>query len=264
MSLFNSIKIRTPESVELEFSLAGVGSRAVALAIDYIVLGIGLLLVLWLGIFVLFQLGESSTLIAVDTDTLQLWAIAILSLLLFGLYVGYFVGFETLWYGQTPGKRYAKIRVIRDDAQPVRLFQATLRAIARPVDDILFIGFFFILLGKQEKRIGDWLAGTLVVQMDSRSASEGIKISDTAKAVSPDLLDTIDFNRISPDNFATIREYLQRRGMMTPEARQNISTQLAQSLKAKVELEQLPTEMSANTFLESIYWSYQQRKGRAT
>ncbi|MEM8505908.1 MAG: RDD family protein [Cyanobacteria bacterium P01_D01_bin.1] len=259
MSLFNHIKIRTPESVELEFSLAGIGSRAVALMIDYLVLGLGLALLLWLGVFVMYQLGQQDALLAIDVETLQLWVIAIFSLLLFGLYVGYFVGFETLWYGQTPGKRYAKIRVIRDDAQPVRLFQTTLRAIARPVDDILFVGFFFILFGKQEKRIGDWLAGTLVVQMDSRSATKGIQISEQAKAISPSLLNTINFDRISPDNFATIREYLRRRGMMTPKARIDISTQLAHGLKDRVELEQLPTEVAPETFLESIYWSYQQR-----
>ncbi|MEM6451060.1 MAG: RDD family protein [Cyanobacteria bacterium P01_D01_bin.105] len=260
MSLFNSIKIRTPESVELEFSLAGIGSRTVALAIDYIILGIGLILLLWLGIYVLAQLETAEVVFNIEPGALQLWASALLFLLLFVLYVGYFVGFETLWYGQTPGKRFAKIRVIRDDAQPVRLLQSTLRAIARPVDDILFIGFFFILFGKQEKRIGDWLAGTLVVQMESRSASQGIKISDNAKALAPTLLEAVNFERITPDNFATIREYLQRRGFMTSDAQKSVSTDLAQSLKAKVELDELPAAMTANTFLEAVYWGYQEGK----
>lgn len=260
MSLFNSIKIRTPESVELEFSLAGVGSRAVALAVDYIILGIALILLLWLGVYAIAQLETAEIIFNLAPSTLQLWAAAITFLLLFGLYVGYFVGFETAWYGQTPGKRFAKIRVIRDDAQPVRLFQSTLRAIARPVDDILFIGFFFILFGKQEKRIGDWLAGTLVVQMESRSASQGISISEEAKAIAPTLLETMNFEAITPDNFATIREYLQRRGMMTSEAKKTVSTELAQSLKAKVDLAELPVPMTANTFLEAVYWAYQERK----
>jgi len=260
MSLFNSIKIRTPESVELEFSLAGIGSRAVALAIDYIILGIGLILLMWSGIYVLAQLEATEAIFNIDPGTLQLWAFAIVFALLFALYIGYFVGFETLWYGQTPGKRFAKIRVIRDDAQPVRLFQSTLRAIARPVDDTLFIGFFFILFSKQEKRIGDWLAGTLVVQMESRSASQGIKISENAKGIAPTLLEDMNFEPITPDNFATLRDYLQRRGMMTPEAQKTVSTNLAQSLKAKVALAELPTAMTADTFLEAVYWAYQERK----
>ena len=259
MSLFNRIKIRTPESVELDFSLAGIGSRAVALAIDYIILGVGMVLLLWLGIYVIAQLETAEILFDIGPNRLQLWAAAILVLLLFALYVGYFVGFETAWYGQTPGKRFAKIRVIRDDAQPVRLFQSTLRAIARPVDDILFIGFFFILFGKQEKRIGDWLAGTLVVQMESRSASQGIHISDQAKAIAPMLIETMNFGAVTPDNFATIREYLQRRGMMSLEAQKRVSTELAQSLREKVDLAELPAAMSANTFLEAVYWGYQAR-----
>ncbi|MEN8447227.1 MAG: RDD family protein, partial [Cyanobacteria bacterium J06555_13] len=69
MKLFNSIKIQTPESVELEFILAGVGSRAVALTIDYTVLGAGLLILLWLMIFMLSQLSQWEVLLSIDTDT---------------------------------------------------------------------------------------------------------------------------------------------------------------------------------------------------
>ena len=133
MNLFNSVRIQTPESVELEFTLAGVGSRAVALLIDYTILSAALLLAFWLWILALAQLQQSEVVFSVDSNTLQLWVTAISALLAFALYVGYFVGFETLWYGQTPGKRYGKMRVIRDDGQPVRLFQATLRSLARPM-----------------------------------------------------------------------------------------------------------------------------------
>lgn len=260
MSLFNNIKIQTPESVELEFTLAGVGGRAVALTIDYTLLSLGLLLTFWLGLFVLSQLSQWESLLYVDTDTLQLWAIAILGVVMFFLYVGYFIGFETWWYGQTPGKRYAKIQVIRDDAQPVRLFQATLRALLRPVDDILFVGFFLILLGKREKRIGDWLAGTLVVQVGPRAKKDEIVVVETAKIVSAELPSVMNFDAISPDDFAIIREYLQRRKMMTPEASHEVSVRLARQIEEKTKLESLPKNMEAETFLEAVYWGYQQRK----
>ena len=260
MNLFNSVRIRTPESIELEFTLAGVGSRAIALVVDYTVLGVGLLLSLWLGIFIIAQLSEWDALLSVDTNTLQLWAVAILSLLLFALYVGYFIGFETAWYGQTPGKRYAKIRVIRDDGQPERLFQATLRAIARPIDDLFFLGFFCIIFGKREKRIGDWLAGTLVVQVDARTVEKGLMVTDAAKAISVDLLDIADFGAISPDDFATVREYLQRRSFLSEAAQRDVGRQLASQIKNKANIDSFPVKMTADTFLEAIYWSYQQRK----
>lgn len=260
MNLFNSVRIQTPESVELEFTLSGVGSRAVALVIDYTVLGAGMLLALWLGIFVITQISQWDAVLSIDADTIELWAIALLMLLLFAIYVGYFIGFETAWYGQTPGKRYTRIRVIRDDGQPVRLFQATLRALARPIDDIFFLGFFCIIFTKREKRIGDWLAGTLVVQVDSRQAGAGLTVSETAQTVGADLLNYLNFDLISPDDFARVREYLQRRSFLTQAARHDVSQQLATQLKAKAALEAFPTKMTAETFLEALYWSYQQRK----
>ncbi|MEM9005519.1 MAG: RDD family protein [Cyanobacteria bacterium P01_F01_bin.86] len=260
MKLFNTVRIRTPESVELEFALAGIGSRAVALLIDYIILGIGLLLILFLWGFIAVQLSRMEMLLSVDTETLQLWALAILVLMLFASYVGYFVGFETWWYGQTPGKRFARIRVIRDDAQPARLFQATLRALVRPVDEILFLGFFCILLGQQEKRIGDWLAGTLVVQTDPHTEGKEVTLSERAKTIGIDLLNLINFELISPDDFATVREYLQRRGMLTAKAHNEVSLHLAQRLRDKTELEALPMEMTADTFLEAVYWAYQKHR----
>ncbi|HEY9760896.1 MAG TPA: RDD family protein [Trichocoleus sp.] len=261
MGLFNTVTIRTPESVELEFTLAGIGSRAVALLIDYTILALVLLLLLILWMFLAFQLTEMELFVSVDTNTLQLWLVAIFSLLMFALYVGYFVGFETYWYGQTPGKRYAKIRVIRDDAQPERLFQATLRSLARPIDDILFIGFFCIVLGRQEKRIGDWLAGTLVVQNDPTAAVQTIAMDERSKSIAVDLLNLANFDKISPDDFAAIREYLQRRPGMTSKARGEVSLHLGRLLKEKMALDALPTEMTADTFLEAMYWAYQRKYG---
>lgn len=261
MGLFNTVTIRTPESVELEFTLAGVGSRAVALLIDYTILAAVLVVLLILWMFLAFQLTEMEVLLTVEAGTLQLWLVAIFSLLIFALYIGYFVGFETYWYGQTPGKRYAKIRVIRDDAQPERLFQATLRSLARPIDDIFFIGVFFIILGRQEKRIGDWLAGTLVVQNDPTSAAQTILIDERSKGIAVDLLNLANFEKVTPDDFAAIREYIQRRPGMTSKARGEVSLHLGRRLKEKMSLDALPTEMTADTFLEAMYWAYQRKYG---
>ncbi|PSN18101.1 hypothetical protein C7271_14285 [filamentous cyanobacterium CCP5] len=257
MALFNTVKIRTPESVELEFALAGIGSRAVALAIDYAILAAGLLVLVLLWLVLLVQFSG----ISVFEETGGLWLTAIISLLMFGIFIGYFVGFETYWYGQTPGKRYANIRVIRDDGQPARLFQATLRSLLRPVDDILFIGFFFILLGDREKRVGDWLAGTLVVQNEANRRSQVLTISERAKAIATDLLNLVDFAQITPDDFATVRQYLQRRNTLTAKAHEEVSLHLARRLRDQTQLETLPAEMTADVFLEALYWAYQVNSG---
>lgn len=262
MGLFNTVTIRTPESVELDFTLAGIGSRAVALLIDYTLLGLALIGLMLLWLFLALQLAEREAFLFLSSDAWQLWLVALFSMSLFALYIGYFVGFETAWYGQTPGKRLTKIRVIRDDAQPERLFQATLRSLARPIDDILFVGFFCILLSDREKRIGDWLAGTLVVQVQPSAPTSTLAIEERAQAIATDLLALSDFTRLLPDDFATLRQYLQRRPGMTPKARSEVSQHLAQRLRDRLGLEVLPVEMTADTFLEAVYWGYQGGGGR--
>ena len=197
------------------------------------------------------------TLLTIPSETWQLWITAIAAILAFALYVGYFALFETWWYGQTPGKCYAKIRVIRDDGQPERLPQATLRSLLRPIDDILFIGFFCVLLSKTEKRLGDWLAGTLVVQVDPVT-SGAIQVPERSQAIGKDLLALVDITRLSPDDFATVREFLQRRQAMSPKAKILVSDQLARRFKDQLGLDRLPTEMTAETFLEALYSAYQQ------
>ncbi|WOD38692.1 RDD family protein [Nodosilinea sp. E11] len=258
MSLFNTVTIRTPESVELEFVLAGVGSRAVALTLDYLCLGAGLTSLAVVYSFLLVRLLTLDAVLTIPSETVRLWITAIAAVLAFGLYIGYFALFETWWYGQTPGKRYAKIRVIRDDGQPERLPQATLRSLLRPIDDILFIGFFCILLSKSEKRLGDWLAGTLVVQNDAVTSGE-IQLPARSQAIGKDLLALVDITHLSPDDFATVREFLQRRQAMSPKAQTLVSDQLARRFKVQLALDTLPTDMTTDTFLEALYSAYQQK-----
>jgi uncharacterized RDD family membrane protein YckC len=261
MSLFKTITIRTPESIELDFVLAGIGSRAVALVVDYICLGLGLLGLTVIYSFLLVRLLAMEAVLAVASETVQLWITAIFGVLAFALYLGYFVIFETLWFGQSPGKRYTKIRVIRDDGQPERVMQATLRSLLRPVDDILFVGFFCIVLSPAEKRLGDWLAGTLVVQNDPNAptSSGQIPLSERSQAIGQDLLHLTDIAQLSPDDLATIREFLQRRSAMSAKAKVQVSDQLARRYKDQLHLETLPTEMTTDTFLEALYWAYQHR-----
>jgi uncharacterized RDD family membrane protein YckC len=104
--------------------LAGIGNRAYALLIDYIIWGLTLLVFLYIAIFIFFQLSLFQNL----RDSLGLWYTSIQLLIIFTIFVGYFVCFETLWQGQTPGKRFVKIRVICDDGRAIGLQQATMRS----------------------------------------------------------------------------------------------------------------------------------------
>lgn len=258
MRFFNRVTLQTPESVELEFTLAGIGNRAYALLIDYLVWGLILIgfLITWL-IFST-QLADAIASFAGSNSGLYLWLQAIQILVSFFIYVGYFVFFEALWHGQTPGKRYVKIRVICDDGRPIRLQQSTLRALLRPVDDFLFLGVFLIALTKREKRLGDLLAGTLVIQEEQPIASTTFSVSEEAQALANQLQIEADLSHLLPEDFAVIRDYLQRSGGMTPQAKADLSRQLAHQVKEIIALEKTP-KVTAHVFLEAVYLAYQQQ-----
>ena len=254
MRFFNQIKVKTPESVELEFTLAGIGNRALALLIDYLVWGCVLLLFL-----VVWGILASQLPGYIRSRNLELWITAISMVIAFAVYVGYFVFFETLWQGQTPGKRYAKIRVIREDGRPAGLSQVMLRSLLRPIDDFLSIGMLLIILGNREKRLGDWVAGTLVVQNERPVVSATFQTSQQATPLATDLLATAAIGQLLPDDFAVIREYLQRRSLMETKARSELSLQLARQTRQIIGLQDLPFQMTPELFLEAVYLAYQQQ-----
>ncbi len=253
MSLFNKITLQTPESVELEFTLAGIGNRTQALLVDYVLLGGAIALVIFTGSILFTQFDA----------VLRKWYLAIALLVTFSIFVGYFIFFETLWQGQTPGKRYAKIRVIRDDGRPAGLVEATLRALLRPIDDALSIGFLMIFLHKQEKRLGDLVAGTVVIQEERPAIDQKMILSDRAESLAQQLLEASNLSLLLPDDFASIREFLQRRQHLEPESRKTLSRQLALQLKAILELETVPFKADAETFIEVVFVAYQQQRRRS-
>jgi uncharacterized RDD family membrane protein YckC len=259
MRFFNRFTLQTPESVELEFNLAGIGERTYALIVDYIFLGSMLIFCLVAGGFLSFSLRSFIKNFS-DPKNISLWLIAIQIFILFVIYVGYFIFFEVLWQGQTPGKRWAKIRVIQDNGRPIKLQQAILRALFRPIDDIFFIGAFLIMLGKREKRLGDWVAGTVVIQEGKAISSATFPMSQAAKALAKQLQSEADPSLLLPEDFAVVREYLQRRQEMLPQARNELSRKLAARIKDIIALENISPSVTPNLFLEAVYLAYQQQK----
>lgn len=255
MHFLNRVTHQTPESVELEFTLAGIGNRAWALLIDYHILGLLVVVFLIVWSIISWQLVEITGNLFRRVD-IGLWLVAIALLVMYFVYTGYFILFETLWQGQTPGKRFAKIRVVKDDGRPIGIGQATLRSLLRAFDDTLFLGAFLIMFTVREKRLGDIAAGTIVIQAESPVAAAD-SISDGANELAHQLLHQADFTQLLPDDFAVIREYLQRRKAMSPKAREQLSLQLAQQVKSIIALEKLPQAVTADVFLEAVYLAYQ-------
>jgi uncharacterized RDD family membrane protein YckC len=257
MQLFNRITLKTPESVELEFNLAGIGNRTIALFVDNCVI--------W-GIYIVVLYLVSQGLTGLDVfglepgTTAMQWLGAIGILLSFAWFVGYFAVFETFWKGQTPGKRLAKIRVIGNDGRPIQIYQATLRAVLRPIDDWLFLGFFCVLFGKQEKRLGDWVGNTIVIQDEPpKIGSAQLPLSGKAQSVADRIAMNADMTRLRPDDFAILKEFLQRRLVLESSARDRLSQQLADQVKARLDLEALEFVEPAETVLEGVYLAYEQQ-----
>jgi uncharacterized RDD family membrane protein YckC len=265
MRFFNQIKLKTPESIELEFNLAGIGNRTLALVIDNHVLWLTYLLV----VFLLSRVLEFMTLSGgfdnadmAESSSLGQWLLAIFGLFSFFWFTGYFVLFETLWRGQTPGKRWVKIRVIGQDGRPLSMYQATLRALVRPIDDWLFIGFFMVLLGRQERRLGDLIANTIVIQDEQAIAgSKQAPFSGRAQVVAETLVTKADFNQLRPDDFAIIKEYLQRRQALEAKARERVSQQLMTQIQQRLHLAEDEFTGPADVFLEAVYLGYEQQLG---
>ncbi|WP_228016079.1 RDD family protein [Synechocystis salina] len=260
MALFNHYQVETPESVELEFTLAGIGNRLYAVLIDYICLGtiVFVLLIIWAVLAYNLSLYVS--------DDWQLWLTAIQIFLIFAVYVGYFVFFETLWQGQTPGKRRAKIRVIRGDGRPVGLQEASLRALFRPIDDFLYIGALMIIFGRQEKRIGDLLADTLVIResRDQRGDRLQLQQPEAAKALAAQLSQLSGLERITADHWLVIRDYLLRRGDLLPKARQQAEARLAQQIQDRLRLTAPLADTPPEVLLEAVYLACQDRQTALT
>ena len=128
----DKLTIETPEQTSLEFPLAGVGSRCMAMVLDTLI-QTGVIIVLVIAMLVLqSQLGDSATGLGLG----GLWIQAIAYLILFALYYGYFAFFEAIWNGQTPGKRVAHLRVIQESGRPLQVWQAIARNLLRIVDQL--------------------------------------------------------------------------------------------------------------------------------
>src|SRR5215467_8190708 len=164
--LDDELIVETPERVELHFILASVGNRFLAAALDHIIQAVLLgLIILSFGAAAGWSYFSS----------LGVWAAALMVLVAFTIFWGYFVFFEAIWSGQTPGKRIMKLRVIREDGRPVRFFEVFVRNLLRLFVDFMpmpsyAIGVVSIVFSSQSKRVGDFVAGTVVIKERSSEA----------------------------------------------------------------------------------------------
>src|SRR5438067_2693325 len=162
----DTLVIETPERVPLHFALASIGNRFIACAIDHAIQVVTLIAVV-----ILFLIVADVSNVGNRLTSAPKWVIALLIILIFVLFAGYFAFFEWIWNGQTPGKRWLKLRVIREDGRPIGFFEAVVRNLLRifdmqpaPIFPFYSIGLISVFAAEKDQRVGDLVAGTVVVR----------------------------------------------------------------------------------------------------
>src|SRR6266702_852576 len=212
------LAIETPEHLVLELELAGVGSRIAAAACDAVLLG-----VLYVGLGI--QLLPTPT----RGDAVGPWstlAAIVLILTIFLLFWGYFLLFEALNHGRTPGKRLMGIRVVMDTGHPITFAAAAVRNLIRVVDGFPFglVGLAFVLFHPQNKRLGDIVAGTVV----ARDRPEDLQLAGvpTNRQPGAEPLETGP-PELSDEEFRLLDQYLERLERLDGTLRRRFTADLA-------------------------------------
>lgn len=255
----DQINIDTPELVSIEMPLAGIGSRFIALLVDYLIWFAGLLVLV---------LASSVILPAIHAFNRisETWAEALVIFTFFLLNWGYFTLFEAFWNGRTPGKRVARIRVIQRSGRAIGLFESMARNLVRYVDQLPFfygVGVIAMFVTKQHQRLGDLAAGTLVVrdrEIETPLWGDAGSRTFTAQFFAPSApvpephslvtLPAAGVAKLSSSDLEVLEGFFARRLDMSMETRGAIASRIASAIQAKSGL-QIPEGASVETFLEA-------------
>ncbi|HEX3250263.1 MAG TPA: RDD family protein [Pyrinomonadaceae bacterium] len=256
--------IETPERVPLHFALASIGNRFLACAIDHAiqVLAIGLI-VLSASILMSFPIIEQAIAGAPK------WVLAVMILMLFLIFAGYFAFFEWAWSGQTPGKRWLKLRVIREDGRPITFWEAAVRNLLRTVDmmpaPFYSIGLISVFSTTRDQRIGDMVGGTVVVREREAEAPEfsqvfATPVSDPALRRSFKPVDfTASLNSLTDSEIQVVETFLRRRWDLSDVPRQWMAWRVSLPILYKLRPTYDLATFTYEGFLEELLHRYLQQ-----
>lgn len=252
----------TPEGVTLELVLAGLGSRFVAYLVDFIVVAAA-----EVALVLAFAAASGARPSTTTTDLLA----GTEAVLAFAIAFGYFIVFETLDNGRSIGKRMVGLRVVLVGGGAVGFRASLLRNLARLVDMMpgvfYLVGSVLVLATRRNQRLGDLLAGTLVIRQRLAAATaaprDWSERSQWARRVGwvapppaavwlPPELAVWDVTAVGAEELTLVHMFLANRSGYSPEARARLAYDLAARLWPKVAG---PTAtMDAERFLEAVAW----------
>jgi uncharacterized RDD family membrane protein YckC len=252
MAQVEPARMVTPEAVALEFRTANLGSRILAYLIDMVVVVAGIVA----GLFAVALLGQASDVVVPD------WlALTIVLVLLPAWWLGYFIAFETLWRGRTLGKAALGLRVVTREGAPVRFRHAAIRALLGLVDFLVLGGFLavvFILFTRDNQRLGDLVAGTLVLRERSALAAPAPVVFGPPPGLEH-YTATLDPGGLGTEEYLAVRTFLLRAASLPPGPRSALALQLADPLAARLRPPP-PAGVSPELYLHCVAAAYQQRQ----
>lgn len=238
MEIDDRVRIATPEGLDVDLVVAGLGSRFIGFLVD-IVLQSLLILALTLGLGSFGNIGAAGA-------TIGIFVVSLL----------YPVLFETFDDGRSPGKRLAGLRVVNLDGTRITFLTSAVRNALRVIDALpgtFTVGIVAIVMTARHQRVGDLAAGTIVVRHEkvaTRPATGPAPIDPFARLTLPPGATTWDVSAITTDELAAVRSFLERRLDLTPPARIQVATELASRLAGKVA--GVPMDAGPERFLEHV------------
>lgn len=241
MDYEDRVSIPTPEGVEMELVLAGLGSRMVATIVDTVIIG-ATVVALWVVGLVGGAGGDIAGIM-----------VALMTVASFVVVFGYGIAFETLTSGRTPGKRAAGLRVVRAGGEPPGFLACAVRNLMRLVDILpgfYAVGAVCIFVSPRNQRLGDLAAGTLVVRERRRAAGPAHPVATRPDWAGADRYATWDVSGITAFELVTVRRFLERRHSLDGYSRSRLARDLAERLRPRVA--GAPEGQAPEEFLEAL------------
>ena len=255
--------IETPERVPLHFALASIGNRFLACAIDHTIQSLVLVLIIVTGLIIA---NVSSSTLENTLFSAPKWVYAVMIILMFLTFAGYFAFFEWIWSGQTPGKRWMRLRVIREDGRPITFWEASVRNLIRTLDmmpaPFYSIGLISVFVTGRDQRVGDMVAGTVVVR--EREAEAPAFTEVFASPVSDPALrrsfKPVDFNAslnsLTEAEIQVVETFLRRRWDLADVPRQWMAWRVALPILFKIRPTYDLSTFTYEGFLEELLHRY--------
>lgn len=239
----------TGDAVVLGLRPAKLPSRALALAIDLIVVGT----VFGLVAFVL-------AIVSASLDEAAIAAVSVAAFLL--VLVGGPIAVETLSHGRSLGKLVCGLRVVRDDGGPIRFRHALVRGAMAVVEILMTFGVvasIASLVSARGRRLGDVFAGTLVVR-------ERVPAGRAAAVPPPPpwlvgRFAGLDLSGVPDGLWLAVRQYLTRMHQLDAEVGRSMAERLGGEVAARTGVP-APAGVPASAYLAAVVHERQVRDAR--